>query len=248
MVEKEQAVLKDGQMGVVLQRDKQTYGIAPHLPCGLVTPEILRKLADVAEKFGVQAIKITSAERIALLGIKAEDVEAIWQELGMRPGHVVGICVRSVKACPGTSFCKRGQQDSLGIGQVLDQRYHGRPLPGKMKLGISGCMNQCAETNFKDIGLVGKPRGWTLLVGGCGGGARARIAESLADGLSNDEALALLDRVVDFYVANAKPHERMGRMIERLGLETLKQAVGVRSAAAVGLDGAPGDVQAGGGK
>ncbi|MGE5610579.1 MAG: NAD(P)/FAD-dependent oxidoreductase [Bacillota bacterium] len=231
MAENDLVALKDGEKGVVLQRDKQTYGIAPHMPCGLCTPEMLRKLADVAEKYGIPAIKITSAERIALLGIKPEDVDAIWAELGMEPGHVVGICVRSVKACPGTTYCKRGQQDSLAVGLIMDRKYHGKRLPGKMKIGVSGCMNQCAETNFKDIGLVGKPTGWMVVAGGSGGGARARIADVIAERLSTEEALTLVDRLMECFIKNAKPHERMGRLIDRIGLAAVKEAVGVAGVA-----------------
>ena len=155
-------MLNDGDKGVVLQRDRQTYGIAPHLPCGVVTPATLRKIADVAEKYAVPMVKVTSAARIALLGIKEEHVDQIWNELEMDPGNVVGICVRSIKVCPGTTFCKRGQMDSLAVGRQLDEKYHGMELPGKMKMGVSGCPNQCGETSFKDIGLVGTPKGWRV--------------------------------------------------------------------------------------
>ena len=217
-------MLKDGDKGVILQRDKQTYAVAPHLPCGLVTPAILRKLADVAEKYHVQALKVTSAARIALVGLREDQVDAVWADLGMDAGAAVGLCVRSVKACPGTTFCKRGLQDSLAVGLELDRKYHGAPLPGKMKLGVSGCPNQCAETGFKDIGLVGTARGWKVLVGGSGGG-NPRIAQTLAEELTAEQAFVLVDKVVGFFKANAKPHERLGRVIERLGLDALKQFV-----------------------
>jgi NAD(P)H-nitrite reductase large subunit len=91
-------------------------------------------------------------------------------------------------------------------------------------MGVSGCPNQCAETGFKDIGLVGAARGWKVLVGGCGGG-KPRIAEAIAQDLTCEQALALVDRLVGYFRANAKPHERLGRVIDRLGLEALKQAV-----------------------
>ena len=219
-------MLSDGDKGAIIQRDKQTYAIAPHLPCGVVTPDTLRKLADVAEKFGCAAIKVTSAARIALVGVKEEDIDAIWAELGISPGAAVGLCVRSIKACPGTTFCKRGLQDSLAAGMKLDKKYHGIELPGKLKMGVSGCPNQCAETAFKDIGLVGTARGWKLLVGGCGG-AKPRIADEIAKGLSDDEAFALIDKLVEYFKTNDKPHERMGAMIARKSLDELKQAVGI---------------------
>lgn len=219
-------MLNDGDKGVVIQRDRQTYGIAPHVPCGVVTPAVLRKIADVAERYNIPMLKITSAARIALLGIREEDVDAIWNELEMDPGNVVGICVRSIKACPGTTYCKRGQQDSLGLGMTLDNKYHGLELPGKMKIGVSGCTNQCGETSFKDIGLVGTVKGWRVYVGG-NGGTSPRIGEILTQRIDTEAALQLLDRILDYYRANAKPKERMGRMIERLGLEHLKEALGL---------------------
>ncbi|MCK4276423.1 MAG: NAD(P)/FAD-dependent oxidoreductase [Phycisphaerae bacterium] len=217
-------MLEDGDRGVIIQRDKQTYAVAPHLPCGVVSPEILRKIAGVAEKFGAAALKITSAQRIAIVGLKEEDIDAVWAELGMDPGAAVGLCVRSVKACPGTTFCKRGVQDSLSVGMQLADRYHGRAMPGKMKLGVSGCPNQCAETCIKDVALVGKPKGWTVLVGGNGGG-RARLSQKLTEDLSTEEALELVDRIVEFYRANAKPRERVGKMIDRIGLDALRSGV-----------------------
>lgn len=224
-------MFKDGEKGVVLQRDKQTYAVAPHLVCGLADPQTLRKIADVAEKHGL-TIKVTSEQRIALIGIPPEKVDAIWAELGMGIGHVVGNTVRGVKACPGTEFCKRGQQDSLGMGKLLDQRYHGTPLPGKLKLGVSGCPFQCAETSVKDIGLIGKPKGWTLMIGGCAGG-RPRLGDLLAENLTTEQALNVVDQLVEYFKANAKPNDRMARLVERHGLDAIRQAVGLQLATVV---------------
>jgi len=220
-------MLNDGEKGVVIQRDKVTYAVAPHLVCGLADPQTLRKIADVAERHNL-TIKVTSEQRIAIIGVRAEMVDTIWAELGMPHGHVVGNTVRGVKACPGTDFCKRGQQDSLKMGRMLDERYHGKPLPGKMKFGVSGCTFQCAETSFKDIGLVGRPKGWTLIVGGCGG-ARPRIGEAIASDLTTEQALAAVEKLVEFFRQHSKPHERMARLVERLGLPAVKAAAGVDS-------------------
>jgi len=217
-------MLQDGDKGVILQRDKQSYAVAPHIPCGVVKPETLRKLADVAEKYGAAALKVTSAARIAIVGLKEEDVDNVWSDLGMKPGAAVGLCVRSVKACPGTTFCKRGIQDSLGLGLKLDGKYHGMELPAKFKLGVSGCANQCAETCIKDIGLVGLPKGWKVLVGGKGGG-RPRLAQELAKDLSTEEAIALVDKIIEYYKANGKPRRRLGAMIEKMGFDNFKSAV-----------------------
>ncbi len=217
-------MLKDGDKGVIVQRDKQTYAVAPHIACGVVQPETLRRLADVAEKYGAQALKITSAARIAIVGVEEKDVEAIWSELGMRPGFAVGLCVRSVKACPGTTFCKRGLQDSLSLGLKLDGKYHGMELPGKFKIGVSGCPHQCAETCIKDIGLVGTVKGWRVLVGG-NGGARPRLAQELARDLTGEQALHLLDTIIAYYKANAGSHKRLGALIDKIGMDEFKKAV-----------------------
>ena len=217
-------MLKDGEKGAILQRDKETYAIAPHFPCGVAKPEQLRKLADVAEKYNCSALKVTSAARIALVGLKEEDVDQAWQDLGLSPGAAVGVCVRSVKACPGTTFCRLGLQDSLGVGLELDQKYHGMELPGKLKIGVSGCPNQCAETCIKDIALVGKKDGWTLMAGGSG--ARTpRLADTVAEELSTEQVMQHIDGIIDYYKANAKKNERMGKMMDRIGVQEFISAV-----------------------
>lgn len=217
-------MLQDGEKGVILQRDKETYAVAPHVPCGVITPELLRKLADAAEKYNVAAVKITSAARIALVGIKEEDIDAVWQDLGMNPGHAVGLCVRSVKACPGSQFCRLAKQDSLSMGMKLDEIYHGHELPSKTKMGVSGCPNQCAETWIKDIGLVGKKNGWTLMAGGSAA-SKPRLAQVLAEDLNSEEALKTIEKIIDFYKENGKKLERIGKMIDRVGFETFQAAI-----------------------
>ena len=217
-------MLKLGEKGTILQKDKKTYAIAPHIPCGVVTPQILRALADVAEKYNAQALKITGATRIAVVGIKEEDIDQVWNELSMATGHAVGLCVRSVRACPGTTFCKLGKQDALKMGLALDKIYHGKELKGKFKMAVSGCKLNCAESWVRDIGLYGKPEGWVLLAGG-NVGASPRIAVEIKDGLNDDQAIEAVAKVVAFYNENAKKGERLGKMIERIGLEGLKQAV-----------------------
>ena len=217
-------MLRDGDRGVVLQRDGRTYAIAPHLPCGLVSAQILRQIADVAERFGA-SLKCTSAQRIAIIGLREEDVDAAWAALGgERPGHMTGNTVRSVRACPGTRFCKRGRQDSLALGIELDRRYYGRALPNKLKIGVSGCGNQCAETCIKDIGLVGGARGWMVLAGG-NGGTCPRLAREITEREVDDQhALQIVDKLLTFYQDNAAPSERLGDLIARVGLAKVRQA------------------------
>jgi len=217
-------VLKLGEKGAILQRDNESYAIAAHIPCGLLTSKVLRKLADVAEKYGAKALKITGATRIAIVGLKEEDIDAVWSDLGMSAGAAVGLCVRSIRACPGTTFCKLGKQDALGVGLALDEKYHGLELPGKLKMSVSGCILNCSESWVRDIGLTGYEQGWTLTVGG-NVGAKPRIGQELTEGLNNDQALAMVEKTLGYYKGNAKKGERLGMLINRLGLDTLKSAV-----------------------
>ncbi|MBW2252287.1 MAG: NAD(P)/FAD-dependent oxidoreductase, partial [Deltaproteobacteria bacterium] len=198
--------------------------IAPHIPCGVVSPDLLRKLADVAEKYEAQAIKLTGAARIAIVGLKEEDIDKVWEELGMDKGAAVGLCVRSVRACPGTTFCSIGKQDSLGMGMKLDVLYHGLELPGKFKMAVSGCKLSCSESWVRDVGLIGEADGWKLVVGG-NVGASPRIANEVLTGLTDDQAMSAAKKVVDYYKENAKKGERLGKMIDRIGLDPLKSAV-----------------------
>ncbi len=211
------------EKGAIVQRDKETYAIAPHIPGGIMDVNTLRKIADVAEKYNASAVKITSAQRMAIVGLKAEDLDSVWTDLDMPPGAAIGLCVRSVKICPGTTFCKRGQQDSVGVGLKLDKLYHGMELPSKLKMGVSGCLNTCAESSIKDIGLIGTAKGWKLLAGGSSG-LKPRIADLIAEGLDDDEALKLVDSIIEFIKSRGEK-KRLGRVIDGMGLEEFKSAV-----------------------
>ncbi len=207
--------------GAVLQRDKETYAVVPHMPGGLVTPDKLRKIADVAEKYNAQALKLTSAQRLAIVGLKEEDLENVWRDLDMKPSHAIGLCVRSIKFCPGTTFCKRGQQDSVSLGLKLDERYHGLELPSKFKMGISGCANSCGENHFRDVGVMGMPKGFKLMAGG-NGGVTPRIAQTIYEGLDEEQVINKIDKIIKVYAREAKKHERLGKFIERVGIEAFK--------------------------
>ena len=211
------------EKGAIVQRDKETYAIAPHIPGGIMDVSTLRKIADVAEKYKASAVKITSAQRMAIVGLKAEDLDSVWTDLDMPPGAAIGLCVRSVKICPGTTFCKRGQQDSVGVGLKLDELYHGMKLPSKLKMGVSGCLNTCAESSVKDIGLIGTAKGWKLLAGGSSG-IKPRIADLIAEGLDDDEALKLVNNIIEFIKSRGEK-KRLGRIIDGMGLEEFKSAV-----------------------
>jgi NAD(P)H-nitrite reductase large subunit len=217
-------MLKLGEKGVIPQIQEDSYAIAPHIPCGFVTPEMLRKLADVSEKYNAKTIKITGAARIAIIGLKEDDIDSVWEELGLEKGAAVGMCVRSIRTCPGTSFCKLGKQDAVGIGMTMDKKYHALELPGKFKMAVSGCKLSCAESWVRDIGLIGDRDGWILTIGG-NVGSQPRIGKELINGLDDEAALKAVEDVVNYYKENAKGSERLGKMIERVGLEPFLEAI-----------------------
>jgi NAD(P)H-nitrite reductase large subunit len=212
------------EKGAILQRDKETFAIAPHIPGGLTNPAQLRKIADIAEKYNAKALKLTSAQRIAIVGVDPEKLDDIWADLDMTPGAALGLCVRSIKICPATAFCKRAQQDGVSVGLAIDKKYHGIPLPSKFKMGVSGCMNSCSESAIKDLGIVGTPKGFNILIGG-NAGIKPRLADVLIEHVHPDQVMELVDKIINYYKNNAKPYERFGSMIVRLGLETVKAAI-----------------------
>ncbi|MGO9313671.1 MAG: NAD(P)/FAD-dependent oxidoreductase [Syntrophobacteraceae bacterium] len=215
------------EKGAILQRDKSTYAIAPHVPGGIITDfNLLRRIADVAEKYGAQAVKLTSAGRFALVGLRPEDIDPVWAELGLSPGAAIGLCVRSVKICPGTTFCRIAVQDAVGIGLKLDEQYHGYSLPYKFKIGVSGCPNNCSESSIKDLGMVGMQTGWRILAGGFVSGLKPRLADVIATALNDDQALALAGKVIDWYQKAGKA-KRLGRVIDEVGLEKFIEELGL---------------------
>ena len=212
--------------GAILQRDKKTYAIVPRIPMGVLTPEILEGLVKVARKYKVRIIKITSGQRIALVGLNPEDVENAWKDLSLEVGPAEGLCVHYVQACPGTETCKFGRGDSLGLAAKIEKLYVGKQnfIPGKTKFGVSGCMLNCAESYLRDFGAFCAPDGWTMIVGGNSGG-RPRIGDVIAKKLTDEQVLALLSKCLDYYAKNATSRERMPRFIERIGIETFKKNV-----------------------
>lgn len=211
------------EKGAILQRDRETYAIAPHIPGGFTDTATLRKICDVADKYKLE-LKITSAQRIAMFGVKEEEIDAVWNDLAQSPGAAIGLCVRSVKICPGTQQCKRAVLDSASLGLKLDALYHAMQLPNKMKMGVSGCLLSCSESGVKDIGIVGHNKGWRIFVGG-NAGPRPRLGDLLVDNVqSEDEVLEIVAKVVEFY-KNDPQQGRIGRLVEDMGIEAFRQAV-----------------------
>jgi NAD(P)H-nitrite reductase large subunit len=211
------------EKGAILQRDRETYAVAPHIPGGFTDTAMLRRICAVADKYAL-SLKITSAQRIGMFGAKEEDLDGIWEELAQAPGAAIGLCVRSVKICPGTRQCKRALQDSASLGLKIDAIYHAMELPNKMKMGISGCILSCSDSYIKDIGVVGTAKGWRVVVGG-NGGVRPRLGELLLDDVQSEEGvLEIIARIVAFYLRSPKK-ERIGKIVEAIGIDAFRREV-----------------------
>ncbi len=215
---------KGAPTGAILQRDKKTYAIVPRTPVGLVTPDVLEALARVGRKFEIPIMKITSGQRIALVGLEKDQVDEVWADLKMDVGPAVGLCVHYIQACPGTEVCKFGLRDSLGFGLELEELFVGKALPAKMKVGVSGCTMCCAESYVRDIGLIGKRKGWTMVVGGNASG-RPRIADVLAEELTRAEATELVGRFIEYYRENSNKRSRSSMLLKKVGIDAVKSAI-----------------------
>lgn len=202
--------------------NEKFYAITPAIPGGLVEANFLEKLAKIAKKYNA-VLKVTTAQRIMITMLKAEDVNKVWDELGIQPDDNSNNCVQSVVFCPGDTFCKRGKQDSVQLGNMLQAAYFHQQMPRKFKIGVSGCPNACGFTQLKDIGLVGLIQGWSIYVGGQGG-FKPRIGQLLIENLTLPQAYKLTHIIIAYYQKHARL-ERLGLFIERIGFELFKEAV-----------------------
>lgn len=209
--------------GAILQRDKRTYAIVPRTPLGLITADTLETIARVVRTHGIPVVKITSGQRLALVGLEADQVEAVWADLGAEIGPASELCVHYVQACPGTTLCRYGKRDSLGLGTRLEKLLVGMEMPAKVKLGVSGCPLNCGEAFTRDVGLIGRKAGWTVVFGG-NAGAKPRLGDVVRKDLDEDATVALVTKLLHAYNADAKRKERTSRWVERVGLETLLAA------------------------
>jgi nitrite reductase (NADH) large subunit len=204
-----------------IQRDG-TFSVVPQIKGGVTTPAQLRTIADVAEKYEVPMVKITGGQRIDLLGVRKEDLPAMWADLGMPSGHAYGKSFRTVKTCVGSDFCRFGLGDSTQLGIELEERFKGIEAPGKLKLGVVGCPRNCAEAYVKDVGVVAVGNGrWEVYVGGAAG-ATVRKGDLLATVSSPAEVLQLVGRFIQYYREQANWLERTYDFVPRVGLDRLK--------------------------
>jgi len=205
-----------------------TYSVVPRIAGGEITPDKLVVLGQVAQTYGLYT-KITGGQRIDLFGAHLEDLPDIWSELldaGFETGHAYGKSVRTVKSCVGSTWCRYGVQDSVGMAIQLEHRYKGLRSPHKLKFAVSGCTRECAEAQSKDVGVIATENGWNLYV--CGnGGMRPRHAELFATDLDDEQLIKIIDRFLMFYVRTADRLQRTSVWRENLegGLDYLKEVV-----------------------
>jgi nitrite reductase (NADH) large subunit len=207
-----------------IQKDG-TFSVVPQMKGGVTTPEQLRRIADVAEKWNVPMVKLTGGQRIDLLGIRKEDLPGVWADLGMPSGYAYGKSFRTVKTCVGQEFCRFGVGDSTTLGIKIESRFQGLESPAKMKLAVTGCPRNCAEAYVKDVGVVAIDGGrWEIYVGGAAG-AHIRKGDLLATVDDPDLVVALTGRFMQYYRENAKWLERTYAFVPRVGIEFLRDVI-----------------------
>ncbi|PXX69038.1 assimilatory nitrite reductase (NAD(P)H) large subunit precursor [Nocardia tenerifensis] len=225
----EQAALQDTNDHFLANLQKNgTYSVVPRMPGGEVTADQLITIGEIAKEFDLY-VKVTGGQRIDLFGARVEQLPRIWQRLvdvGMESGHAYGKSLRTVKSCVGSTWCRYGQQDSVGMAVLLEKRYRGLRSPHKLKLAVSGCARECAEARGKDVGVIATEHGWNLYVGG-NGGLTPKHAVLLAGDLDDETLIKYIDRYLMFYVRTADRLQRTAPWQEALegGIDYLKQVV-----------------------
>jgi nitrite reductase (NADH) large subunit len=207
-----------------IQKDA-TFSVVPRIYGGVTTPQQLRAIADAADKYDVPMVKITGGQRIDLLGVRKEQLPAIWKDLGMPSGHAYTKAVRTVKTCVGEEFCRYGVGDSTGLGIKIEKKFQGMEAPHKIKMAASGCPRNCAESMVKDVGVVAVEGGrWEIYIGGAAG-SRVRKGDVLCTVATHDEVLKYIGRFIQHYRENGKYLERTYDFVERVGIEKVRQVL-----------------------
>ena len=210
-----------------LQKDG-TYSVVPRVPGGEITPQQLIVIGEVAKKYNLYT-KITGGQRIDLFGARLEQLPHIWKDLidaGFESGHAYAKAVRTVKSCVGSTWCRYGVQDSVGMAIFLENRYKGIRAPHKIKMAVSGCTRECAEAQCKDIGVIATEHGWNLYL--CGnGGMKPRHADLFATDLDDETLIKYIDRFMAFYIRTADRLQRTATWLENLegGLDYLREVI-----------------------
>jgi nitrite reductase (NADH) large subunit len=206
-----------------IQKDG-TYSVIPRMYGGVTTPDQLRKIADVADKYAVPMVKVTGGQRIDLLGVKKEDLVGMWADLDMPSGYAYGKSIRTVKTCVGSEFCRFGTQNSTQMGIDIEKAFDHMWAPHKVKFAVSGCPRNCAESGIKDVGIIGVDSGWEIYVGG-NGGIKTEAAQFLCKVKTAEEVLEYSGAFIQIYREEARYLDRTVHWVERVGLEYVKKRV-----------------------
>lgn len=206
-----------------IKNGKRTYGITPHIPGGFVLPETLIKIAQVAQKHN-GVIKLTSGQRILITNLKEEDLETIWQELGMEPAVKNQYSVKNIEMCPA-NFCKRSKYPTIGIGTKISKKFHGMLLPNRTKIGVAGCRNACTSVYSKDIGVLVDIDGKFFITAGGSAGFYPRQSDIITKGLSEQEAYNLVEVILNYYNEHGQMGEKLGDFIDRITIDTFRKDV-----------------------
>lgn len=218
-VEEKKARFINDRVHANIQKDG-TFSVVPRIYGGVISPGQLRLIADVAEKYNAQMIKITGGQRIGLLGVRKEDLPDIWADLDMPSGHAYAKAVRTVKTCVGSAFCRFGTGDSISLGTELEKRLEGLYTPHKVKLAVTGCPRNCAEAYVKDIGIVAIEGGWEVYAGGAAG-TKVRKGDLLCRVKTSEEAIEAATLFLQYYRENSAYMERTCDLVERLGIDNI---------------------------
>ena len=209
-----------------IQKDG-TYSVVPRMWGGVTSPDELRAIADVADRFDIPTVKLTGGQRIDLLGVRKDDLPAVWRDLnkaGLVSGHAYGKALRTVKTCVGSEWCRFGVQDSTALGIELEKMAWGSWTPHKFKMAVSGCPRNCAEATIKDFGVVAVESGWELHVGG-NGGVKVCITDLLAKVETPEEVKEYCGAFIQLYREEGHYLERTAPWIERVGLNYVKSRI-----------------------
>jgi len=206
-----------------IQKDG-TYSVIPRMWGGETTASELRRIADVVDKYQIPTVKVTGGQRIDLLGVKKEDLQAVWNDIGMPCGHAYAKALRTVKTCVGSEWCRMGTQDSTQMGKDLERAMWRMYAPHKVKFAVSGCPRNCAESGIKDVGIIGVDSGWEMYVGG-NGGIKTEVAHFFTKLKTAEEVMEYTGAFMQLYRLEGWYLERTVHYINRVGLDYVKRRI-----------------------
>ncbi len=206
-----------------IQKDG-TYSVIPRMWAGETNASELRRIADVVDKYAIPTVKVTGGQRIDLLGIKKEDLVSVWKDLDMPSGHAYAKGLRTVKTCVGSEWCRFGTQDSTQMGKDLERMLWRMYAPHKVKLAVSGCPRNCAESGIKDVGVIGVDSGWEIYIAG-NGGIKTEVAAFFVKLKTSDEVLEYAAAFLQLYREEGWYLERTVHYVQRVGMEYVKEKV-----------------------